>query len=68
MHVGSIIKKLQQDNGVSCVALSESLGVAPQQLSRWRNAKDLKLSIVIKVADVFGLGLNEFINYGKEAN
>lgn len=68
MNIGLTIKQLQEDNGVSCVALAESLGVAPQQLSRWRNAEDLKLSTVIKVADVFGLGIDEFIAYGKKAN
>lgn len=63
MRVGFIIKQLQSDNGMSCIELAGLLSVTPQQLSRWRNANDLKLSIVKQVADVFGLGIDEFIAY-----
>lgn len=65
MHVGNQIIKLQNTFGMPCIKLAESLNVAPQQLSRWRRAEDLKLSIVKQVADVFGLTIDEFVNYGE---
>lgn len=64
MNIGNRIRQEQSARGVSCVQLADALGVVPQQLSRWRNADDLKLSVVIKLANVFGMTVDEFI--GKE--
>jgi DNA-binding Xre family transcriptional regulator len=66
MHIGKQIRSVQADNSMKCMDLAERLGVAPQQLSRWRRAEDLKLSIVKQVADVFGLSVDDLINYGKK--
>lgn len=65
MHIGNQIVKVQAKFGMSCVQLADELEVAPQQLSRWRGSEDLKLSIVKRVADVFGLSIDEFMCYGE---
>lgn len=64
MHIGNRIRQEQRARDISCVQLADALDVLPQQLSRWRNAEDLKISIVIKIANVFGMTVDEFI--GKE--
>ena len=61
MHIGNRIRQEQRARDISCVHLADKLGVVPQQLSRWRNAEDLKLSVVIKIANVFGMTVDEFI-------
>jgi transcriptional regulator with XRE-family HTH domain len=61
MHIGNRIRQEQRARDISCVQLADALGVLPQQLSRWRNAEDLKISIVIKIANVFGMTVDEFI-------
>lgn len=64
MNIGKRIRQEQSARDISCVQLADALDVLPQQLSRWRNAEDLKLSVVIKLANVFGMTVDEFI--GKE--
>jgi transcriptional regulator with XRE-family HTH domain len=49
-----------------CTKLAELLDVAPQQLSRWRRSEDLKVSVALKVAAVFGLTLDELLKHGIE--
>lgn len=66
MHIGKRIREEQRARDISCVHLADRLDVVPQQLSRWRNAEDLKLSVVIKIANVFGMTVDEFIGQ-KEA-
>lgn len=66
MDLGKSIRRLQDDQSMPCTKLAELLNVAPQQLSRWRGSKDLKVSVALKVAAVFGLTLDELLKHGIE--
>lgn len=65
MHAGKTIMRFQKEKGISGGDLSNQLGIAPQQLSRWRKSEDLKLSTIIRLCEVMGVDLDEFINASK---
>lgn len=60
MHVGKTLQRLQRLGDVSCTQLAQDLKTTPQQVSRWRQMEDMKLSIVKRLADYFGVTLEEF--------
>ena len=37
----------------------------PQQVMRWRNGKDMKVSLALRFAEYFGITLAEFIALGE---
>jgi len=65
MHIGNSIKAFQNETGTPSVKMAKSLGVTPQQFSRWRSSKDLKLSIVVASAAVLGVSPGELIDRAK---
>lgn len=65
MDFGYKIRELQRINNVPCHELSKRLGVLPQQLSRWRQAEDLKFSTIKKLSEIFGMSVYEFIQFGE---
>ena len=64
--IGENIKRLQSEHGIKSQELAKRLGVLPQQLSRWRNSDDMKVSVVLKLCDIFGVGIDEIISGDKE--
>lgn len=65
MHAGRAIKKLQDDKGLSGNDLADILGVVPQQLSRWRNSEDMKLSTIVKLCKALEIEVSDFIDAAK---
>lgn len=65
MHAGRAIKKLQDDKGLSGNELADILGVVPQQLSRWRNSEDMKLSTIAKLCEALEIEVSDFIDAAK---
>lgn len=65
MHAGRAIKKFQDDKGLTGNELADILGVVPQQLSRWRNSEDMKLSTISKFCQALGIEVSEFIDAAK---
>tara|TARA_R110000744_G_scaffold47420_3_gene104417 strand:- start:794 stop:1018 length:225 start_codon:yes stop_codon:yes gene_type:complete len=45
--------------------LARDFKVHPQQIIRWRNGTDIKVSLAIRFATYFGLTLSEFIALGE---
>jgi transcriptional regulator with XRE-family HTH domain len=65
MHAGNAIKTLQDRYGYTGTELAEMLDIAPQQLSRWRQSDDIKLSVIFNICDVLGIEVSEFIDAAK---
>lgn len=68
MNIGKQIVNIQRDKGIQCQELAKSLGIKPQQLSRWRRSEDLKFSLVEKVSNALGLSIHEFIEYERKTS
>jgi transcriptional regulator with XRE-family HTH domain len=65
MDIGQKIRMAQDARGISCVDLARKLDVLPQQLSRWRHSKDLKLGTVIGISSALGLSVDELISFSE---
>lgn len=65
MHAGKAIKTLQDRYNYTGTELAEMLEIAPQQLSRWRQSDDIKLSVIINICDVLDIEVSEFIDAAK---
>ena len=65
MHAGKAIKTLQDRYNYTGTELAEMLEIAPQQLSRWRQSDDIKLSVIFNICDVLGIEVSEFIDAAK---
>jgi len=64
MNVGASLRALQKDRVIANVDIARTLGVHVQTISRWRSYTDLQASYCQKLADFFGLTVDEFLSYG----
>jgi len=64
MNVGASLRALQKDRVIANVDIARALGVHALTISRWRNYTDLQASYCQKLADFFGLTVDEFLSYG----
>lgn len=62
MHYGMLLKIAMAKRGVGTYQLANLLGVKAQQVSRWRNSSDIRLSTMLKICKVLQMEVGEFIN------
>ena len=60
-NVGKCIRIAQEVRSVSTKDLCAQMGVARQQMHRWKNSDNLKIHTVQSLADIFDMTVNEFI-------
>ncbi|HEJ9661895.1 TPA: helix-turn-helix domain-containing protein [Proteus mirabilis] len=61
-HVGSLIRKLRVEHGLSGKELGDMIGISQQQISRYERAKsDISLNTLVKIAAGFNYTLLQFI-------
>jgi transcriptional regulator with XRE-family HTH domain len=60
-HIGKCIRIAQEMRSVSTKDLCDQMGVARQQMHRWKNSDNLKIHTVQSLADIFDMTVNEFI-------
>ena len=54
--------KIRKENGLTQTKLSELTGIKQQNISRWEAGKNLpNIDEFVRLADFFGLSLDEFI-------
>ena len=64
MTIGTNIKRLRQNKGVTQEVLGEVLGVSSQAVSKWENESALPdILILPKLADFFGISIDELMEY-----
>ena len=68
MTIGTNIKRLRQNKGITQEALGEVLGISGQAISKWENASALPdISILPRLADYFGISIDELMGYKPDA-
>ena len=68
MTIGTNIKRLRQNKGITQEVLGEVLGISGQAISKWENASALPdITILPKLADYFGISIDELIGYKPDA-
>ena len=64
MTIGTNIKRLRLNKGVTQEELGETLGVSSQAVSKWENKSALPdVMILPKLADYFGVSIDELMDY-----
>jgi len=66
MNIGRSIRIAQEIRGVSNVAIASNFKVHCQQVSRWRNSKDMKISLVSSLSKYFNMSLDEFLGLSND--
>lgn len=60
--VGKCIRVAQAIRNIKSSELARGLDVAPQQVVRWRSAKNIRLHQLQVIAKYFDMGLDEFVS------
>ena len=64
-EIGEIMRKLRVVKNISQEHIAEEVGVDPASLSRYeRGESQPKFETVLKLADLYKMTIDEFINYG----
>ena len=64
MTLGTNIKRLRLNKGITQEELGETLGVSSQAVSKWENESALPdIMILPKLADYFGVSIDELMDY-----
>lgn len=64
-NVGKCLQVAQILKNVKSADLAAGLGVAPQQVVRWRSASNMRLHTVQEIASYLGMSLDEFCSLDK---
>ncbi len=61
LHFGECLKRAQDAAGVTNRDLCEHFGVTRQQIYRWQQTKDARLSLVERFSEYFNMAPSDFI-------
>lgn len=64
VHIGKCLKKAMQDQKIIPSRVARDMGVSPQQMYNWTKQKNMCFDNVLKLANYFGYGLDEFAKLG----
>lgn len=64
IDAGLCLRNAQDDIGITSAHVAKTLGVKPQQVARWRVNPNMKLHTLLALAELFGLTVTEFLDYG----
>jgi len=64
VDIGKCVRVAQEMRGITSQKLAADFKTNKQQVSRWRNATDMKLSKVNEFAEYFGMTLHQFLKVG----
>lgn len=62
VHFGKALSNALEDSHTRISDVAREIGVGPQQISRWKNSSDIKLSRAVEIASVFGMSLSAFLD------
>ena len=62
MDFGRRLAQIQLERDLTNRDLGDLLGVYPQQVSRWRQVRDVKLSVAATIASALGMSVDDFVS------
>lgn len=62
IHVGERIRQVQVEHNISGAELARRLATSPQQVSRWRSQKDLKMGTLKRICIALEIDLDDFLD------
>lgn len=67
-EIGSFLKDLRREKGITQEQLAEQLNVSDRTVSRWETGSNLPdISLLVELANFYNLGVNEIIEGRKES-
>ena len=60
MLVGDVIKRFMFDKGITLECMAKEMNVSVNQVSRWRQSEDMRISRIKAICDVLGVSAREF--------
>jgi len=66
IDTGASLRVAQAKAKITGSELARAFNVHPQQVMRWRNGSDMKVSLAVRFAYYFKLSLSEFIALGAD--
>lgn len=67
MNIGRCVRVAQEVRGISSKKMAADFKTTKQQIWRWRNADDMKLSKIEELAEYFNMTLYQFLTVGDMA-
>ena len=64
MNIGRCVRVAQEVRGISSKKMAADFKTTKQQVWRWRNADDMKLSRIEILAEYFDMSLYQFLTIG----
>lgn len=64
VDIGKCVRVAQEVRGISSKNMAADFKTTKQQVWRWRNAEDMKLSQIEKLAEYFKMSLDQFLAIG----
>ena len=64
VDIGKCVRVAQEVRGISSKNMAADFKTTKQQIWRWRNAEDMKLSQIEKLAEYFKMSLDQFLTIG----
>jgi len=61
LNIGQRLVELQRLKGVKCIELARSVGVSKSQVTRWRQASDIKVTTLVSICEALGVNIGEFL-------
>lgn len=62
MDFGRRLAQIQLERELTNRDLGDLLGVYAQQVTRWRQARDVKLSVAARIANALGMSVDDFVS------
>lgn len=63
MKIGSFLRTLRKENGLTQEQIAEKMGVSARSVSRWENGNTMPdISILIELSDYYDVDLREILN------
>ena len=67
VDIGKCVRVAQEMRGISSKQMAADFKTTKQQVWRWRNAEDMKLSKIEELAEYFKMTLYQFLTVGDMA-
>ena len=64
--IGSFLKELRKEIGITQEEFAEKLDVSSRTISRWETGTNMPdISLLVNIAEIFNVSISEIINFGK---
>lgn len=64
IKAGKCLRIAQEMHEITNKKMAQDMGIAPQQVQRWRNTDNMKIQQVLRISKYFDMDISEFLKLG----